>query len=121
MPADYRIDASERIVYCRAWGVLTNHDLETHRAALYADPAFRPDLAQLYDFTAVTKLEITADALRNLAETTRFSPTARRALVASTDLAFGMARMYSLMTQFEFVEVFRDEASAMRWLRSATA
>jgi hypothetical protein len=122
MPADYRIDRSERVIYSRAWGVLTDQELAANRAALYADPDFEPDLAQLYDFTDVTEVQITSPALRELASTTRFSPDARRAVVVSTDVAFGMARMYSIVSGREgFIQVFRDRASAVQWLVSAGA
>ena len=122
MPADNRIDRSKRIVYSRAWGVLTDEDLKSNRAALFADPGFEPNLSQLYDFTNVTEVRITSEALLSLAMTSRFSPTSRRAVVVSSDEAFGMARMYSILSgREELIQVFRDRASAMQWLDSGNA
>jgi len=119
MPADYRIDRSERVVYSRAWGVLTDQDLADNRAALFADPAFEPDLAQLYDFTDVTEVKVSSMALLRLSLTSRFAPTARRAAVSS-DVAFGMARRYSILSGREqLIQVFRDRSSAIQWLNSA--
>jgi hypothetical protein len=119
MPAEYRIDRSRRVVYSRAWGVLTDQDLAANRAALFADPAFEPDLAQLYDFAEVTEIRVTSATLVGLARTSRFAPTTRRAVVVSSDEAFGMARMYSILgDREELIQVFRDRASAMRWLDS---
>ena len=117
MPADYRIDRSQRVVYSRAWGVLTYQELADNRAALFRDPAFEPDLAQLYDLTGVTDFEVSSMALLRHAMSSRFAPTARRAVVASRDETFGMARMYSILIgREELIQVFRDRASAMRWL-----
>jgi hypothetical protein len=122
MPAEYRIDLSKRIVYSRAWGVLTDRELADNRAALFADPAFAPDLSQLYDFTGVTELGIAATTLAGLAKSSRFSPNTRRAVVVGSDEAFGMARMYAILSdREETIQVFRDRASAVRWLESVSA
>ena len=122
MPADYRIDRLKGVVYSRAWGVLTDQDLEDNRAALFADPAFEPDLAQLYDFSQVSALRVTSAALQRLAPTSRFAPLARRAIVVGTDEAFGMARMYAILTgREEWIRVFRDRESATRWLEGGVA
>ncbi len=122
MPAEYRIDRSRHVVYSRAWGVLTDQDLADNRAALFGDPAFEPDLSQLYDFTDVTEVKVTSGALLRLALSSRFAPTVRRAVVVSTDEAFGMARMYSILSGREdLIQVFRDRASAVRWLDSVNA
>ena len=121
MPADYRIDRLKGVVYSRAWGVLTDQDLADNRAALFADPAFEPDLAQLYDFTDVSAIKVTSAALQRLALTSRFAPVALRAIVVSTDEAFGMARMYSILSgREETIQVFRDRESAVRWLESGS-
>ena len=122
MPADNRIDRSKRLVYSRAWGVLTDQDLTSNRANLFADPAFEPNLDQLYDFTDVTEVKITSEARLRMALTSRFAPTSRRAVVVSSDEAFGMARMYSILSGHEeLIQVFRDRASAMRWLDTMRA
>jgi len=115
MPADHRIDLNDRIVYSRAWGILSDEDLLSNNVA--ADPAFAPDLRQLYDLTDVTEIAVTAAGLRALAATSRFAPTARRAIVVSSDVVFGMSRMYAIISGHEeWVRVFRDRAAALAWL-----
>jgi len=122
MPADYRIDRSKRIAFSRAWGLFTDQELADNRAALFSDPAFEPDMAQLYDFTGVTEARISSAAIRRLAPTSPFAATARRALVVSTDEVFGMARMYAILSgREELIQVFRDRASALRWLEAPDA
>ena len=119
MPADYRIDPTRRIAYSRAWGILTDQDLAGNRAALFADPAFELDMPQLYDFSGITEIRVTPAAIRHLAPTSPFGQTARRALVVPTEEAFGMARMYAILTGHEeLIQVFRDRESAIRWLES---
>ena len=122
MPADFRIDRSKRVVYCRAWGVVTNQDLADNRVGLHADPAFEPDMAVLYDFADVTDVQVTSEALGRLAQTSHLVPTARQALVVSSDVAFGLARMYAILSGNEEQNlIFRDRASAVRWLESPPA
>ena len=119
MPVEHRFDLAQRIVFCRAWGALTDHDLQTYQAAVSADPSFDPDLGQLYDGTGITDLQITSAALVLLLKQTRFAATARRAFVVASDVTFGMARMYSLLSGHEStIRVFRDRESAIEWLRT---
>jgi hypothetical protein len=119
MPASYRIDEQEHIVYSRAWGTLTDADIVTNRNDLFRDPAFSPDLAQLYDFSGVTELALSTSTVRRLAGSSRFAATARRAIVVSTDVAFGMARMYALLSERseDSFRIFRSTAAADRWLK----
>jgi len=117
MPAEYRIDRSKRLVMSRAWGVLTDQDLVDNRTALFADPGFEPALDQVYDLSEVTEMKVSSTVLLHLAMSSRFSPTARRAVVVTSDVAYGMARMYAMLTGHEdTVQVFRDRPSADRWL-----
>ena len=119
MPAEYRIDPAERMVYNRGWGVFTDDDLAAGRAAMSADPTFHPEFDQLYDFTEVTDLRVSSRTLRELAATSPFATTARRAVVVSSEAAFGLARMYAIMAMREdLIQVFRDRESAMLWLKS---
>ena len=83
MPAEYRIDVAKRVVRCRAWGVLSDQDLEDYQAAVSADPAFESDLGQLYDGTDIMELQITSATLVGKLQKSGFAPNARRAFVPS--------------------------------------
>ena len=41
MPATYRIDPAQRIVYCRAWGIVTTEDVLDNQRAFADDPLLR--------------------------------------------------------------------------------
>ena len=119
MPAEYRIDRPRRTVYSRAWGILTDQDLIQNSAALYADPGFEAGLDQLYDFTEVTEVKVSSPVLLHLALSSRFAPTSRRAVAVSSDIAYGMARMYAILSGREdTIQVFRDRPSAVQWLEA---
>lgn len=120
MPATYVIDQDARLVLSRAWGTLTDADLVANRDAMVADPAFDPELAQLWDFSTVDRLEITGPGVRSLAMgVSPFALTARRAIFVPHDAAFGMARMFLLMRDHDAAgafQVFRDREHAIAWL-----
>jgi len=118
MPGGYSIDPARSLVLSRAWDVLSGADLSRHARTLASDPGFKPDFNQLCDFRDVTEVRADAAAIRELAALNPFGAGARRALVVSSDVVFGMARMYQILTETspdEF-EVFRDLDEALKWL-----
>ncbi|MDF1503720.1 hypothetical protein [Roseisolibacter sp. H3M3-2] len=118
MPASYRILADARLVHSGASGALTGGEMIAHAAALAADPAFAPDYAQLTDFRAATRFETTPAEIRRLAELNPFDRTARRVGLVGSAVAFGLLRMYQILSETEDsgTLVTRDEAEAWRFL-----
>ena len=118
MPATFVIDHANRLVRSRAWGVLEEEDLAATQLGVRSDKQFDPMYRQIYDFSEVTEIRVSGERLRLLAYNSPFSPKAARAIVVNSDVAYGMARMYSLMGDRdpEFFRIFRDRESALRWL-----
>jgi hypothetical protein len=84
-----------------------------------SDPDFDPSFSQLGDLSAVTGIDITADEVRIVAETSMFSLTARRALVGDSPEVYGLARMFSILRDFRGdreIRVFRSRKEALAWL-----
>jgi len=75
------------------------------------------------DFIDVTDVKVTASGVREMTGLNPFGAGARRALAVSSDVAYGMARMYQIMRSDaqDEVEVFRDIDSALEWLGVADA
>ncbi|MBI1176096.1 hypothetical protein GC207_01510 [bacterium] len=118
MPGSYTILADARFVYSRAWGVLTDEELLEHAEALRRDPRFEPSFAQLADSREMTDLAVSPPGVRDLALRNPFGKGAKRALVARSPLAFGMARMFELVSHnsADEIKVVRDLAEAKAWL-----
>ena len=118
MPASFVIDHQHRIVRSKGWGVLVEADFMGTQRGLREDKQFDPTYRQIYDFSEVTSINISSSQLQSIAYASPFSPQARRAFVVSSDVAFGMARMYSLMGDRnpETLRIFRDRGSALSWL-----
>jgi hypothetical protein len=118
MPTTYRLAAGERLVYSRAWGVVTDEELAMHSRALRADPRFSPDFRQLQDLVEVTAWKVTVGGLRALAAINPFGTGGRRAVVVSGDVGFGLARMHESLRgdSPDALHVFRRMDEALAWL-----
>lgn len=118
MPGSYTIFPESRFVYSRAWGVLTETVLFAHSHMLARDPRFQSSFAQLSDLREVTDVAFSSAIVRDVAASSPFGAGARRALVVSSNLIFGMARMYEVLRENAADElmVFRDAPAALFWL-----
>lgn len=119
MALEYRLLVQHRVVVTVGTGTLAPEDFAHARRVARADPAFEPSFMQLMDFRRVTRVALDAESVAALANESMFRPGVRKAIVASTDVAFGLARMYEALADsrlHQSVEVFRDAAEALRWL-----
>jgi hypothetical protein len=118
MPASYTIDIDRKIVVSRIWGAATEDEIFDHGQRLRNDPQFRPDFRQLVDMSELTEIRVGSGVIREASRDQFFSPGVRRALVANSDAAFGMARMYAIASEDagQTIEVFRDINAAEAWL-----
>jgi len=124
MPSSYKIDKSRRLVSSEASGLVTMADLMAHQDKLASDPDFAADYSQLYDLTRVSTVNLTTNELRRLAQRSVFLPTTRRAMLVSTDLVFGLARMFEIYREIlgeTGIRVFRDHDEALAWVLGKSA
>ena len=96
MPGSYLIDVPNRIVFSRAWGLLSDQELIAHAQTLKADPRLEPGFRQVGDFMSVDALLLTSAAIRAVARDNPVPRDARRAIVVPNDEAYGMVRMFML-------------------------
>ena len=122
MPISYRIDGSRCLILTTVSESLTVDELLAHKAALLADPQFRPGLKELSDVRGVKSLTLGVADVRRLAgfdsEHKAELGAYKLALVARDDFVFGMARMYQQSTDENIsnVGVFRSVEQATEWL-----
>ena len=120
MAITYSIDPSSRLMLTRADGVVTFHDVNAH---LDVEQRNRDlDRPELIDACGATT-DLTSADIRRLVQragamlrTVDLGPTA---IVTTSDVVYGMARMYSILAEGVGVnvEVFRDMDAATKWLR----
>jgi|SRR5215208_7396877 len=99
-------------------GVVTNEEAHDHNQRLRSDHQFDPTYRQLVDLTGITDIRINTPTVTAAAQEQKFAPGTRRAFVASSDVAYGMARMFALRAEAagQTIEVFRDRRTAEDWL-----
>ena len=119
MPADYKIDTSQRMVFSIAYGNLTDEDVYSVLNRLRKDPDFDPGFSQLLDCTNVTNIdELSTEAIYALAEKNPFGIGSRRAFVAPQNPEYNTLRIYELLTTVhpDVVVVFKDMEEAYEFL-----
>jgi len=99
--------------------VLTDNESVEHYQGMADDPAFRPTFRQVCDLRDVVEIDVSAAAIRDLAQSSIFAAGVQRAFVAPQDALYGLARMLQAFVELEGTEigVFRSMAEAEEWLR----
>jgi hypothetical protein len=120
MPISYRVDAAAKRMYSFAHGLVTFDELLEHIDAESGKPA--ASYPEIFDCTGATT-NITARDIRALAERRRLiaerQPAAAVAIVAPTDIFFGLFRVFDVLTdEIRPLQVFRTVAEAEKWLDS---
>jgi hypothetical protein len=122
-PIEFSYDVESRIRTATFRGVVGDRDLLTAYEELLRDPDYAPEAHDLVDLRRVERFEVTTEALRRLIDMfrpiDRLGHRTRLAIVAGSDHAYGMGRMYEMMRGDdvpEEIEVFRDMDAALRWL-----
>ena len=123
MPSDFMIDSARGVVFSKGWGVFTPEDYFDHLARLQSDPRFDPRFHQVVDCRAITVMALTSKQVAELADRTGFAVQSRRAFVVSTDLQYGLSRVFAAHREMgggQDVGVFRTMEDALAWLNLPT-
>jgi len=118
LPVSYLIDQNQRIVFSFLSGSVTETEVHEHNRTLRTDPDFNPSYRQLVDCTGVTEILIGTATINAVSQHQFFAPGTRRAFIATSDVAFGLARMFALQAEGsgQTIEVFRERRVAEEWL-----
>lgn len=118
MPGSYLIDLDRRIVFTRAWGLLSDKEIIAHAETLRTDSRFQPTFRQIGTFIETSSLLLTSAAIRSVAENNPFPRDARRSFVVTTEVAYGLARMFMLYLDADPKQfgIFREIGPALEWI-----
>jgi hypothetical protein len=114
----YKIDQARRVVITRGWGVLSARELFDVTSRILLDPRFDPTYRSLGDLREVTEVTVDTLATAQTAASPLFAAGTRRAIVATADAVYGMARMFASFAERsgQEVRIFRDLQPAEEWL-----
>lgn len=123
MPVAYQIDHTQSLIHTKCVGNINLEEVLGHFDELEQDPDCPPMLDVLLDFSEMQAIPDTdqlmavADRMRHVAHRVRFGACA---IIAKSDIIFGIARMYAVYAEphFTTVRVFRDYIQAEFWLNS---
>ena len=123
MPVEHSIDHDERLVFSRAFGAIDDQDLLNQRRRLTAHPRFEPHFDQLFEFTEVVDVQLSAYGVALLADRQPFGPHSRRAFVTTADsrAAQQMLGVYERLDEKypDELRAYFDGVKAARvWLQS---
>ena len=94
----FDFDARSNILRLTLEGHVTEEVLFDAYAAMARHAASRPACRGIADVTRVTKFDVSANAVRRLAESPPAIPTKQmRVFVASTNFVYGLARMFQML------------------------
>jgi hypothetical protein len=101
MPVEVRLDRENRICCVCGWGSLSDDDLligQAHIRDLFYQGVLDAGWAQLQDYTAVTDADaVSLTGMQIIAACIPWPREAIRAIVAPSDVTFGLARMYQIL------------------------
>jgi hypothetical protein len=115
----YQVDRQRRIVFAHASGVVTIGEMLSARRKLAANPDFDESFPVVADLREVTQFGFGAEELRHFAEMTKAQHSRITALVVSTTVEYGFARMFQTLrdnADYPGGEIFRDMEAAIRWV-----
>jgi len=121
MPMRFTIDPVRKVVFTTVWDEMTEQDVRDHQERLLRDPQFDPEYSQLIDATGLKTVRLTSLSTDRLLRSRPFGRKARCAVIAESDLAYGISRMVELHCEMQGIPFrgFRKRAEAEAWLFGA--
>jgi hypothetical protein len=122
MPITHRYDPALRTLFIEFSGEVSETELVDTARKLASDPTIPPGHRELVDLTGIHQTDVTATTLRRVAqiyaERDKRPEDSRVAIVASTDLFYGLSRMYEAFREPSALQirVFRELGEARAWL-----
>jgi hypothetical protein len=121
MPVIYDIDKTQGIIVTRCVGDVKLGQVIGHFESLIQDPDCPPKLDVLLDLTECLsipenyELQPVSDKIGSVRKKVKFEACA---IVVSSDLMYGMARMFLVFAdeRFQVAQVFRSANDAKKWL-----
>lgn len=126
MGVDLHYDRDKGILYARLVGEVSVEDLRPLLETITTSEEYPPDVPTLWDVREASFAGADRAMFDRLIASRKLHParaSAKIAAVVSGDLAYGLARMYELLSATrrlpQRIRIFRDMNEAERWLRES--
>ncbi len=132
MPAKHEIQIDEKIIVTKWDGVATDNDFIAVLKAYQKNIQTKSEhkgFNEVFDCTGITKIKITTNGLKKISristETDSDILKTKLAFIVSSNLAYGLVRMYDAFRSFEKkqtkeIRVFKVESEAFDWVQNNT-
>lgn len=123
MPIQLHYDKTNNILLATASGRLTLADLQQTGQTIVSSTEYSPHVDTLWDLRNVDARNIDREFLNNLVglrqQQFKIRQDAKLALVANSNLNFGLSRMYEMMSGElqQATHVFKNIDAALAWLK----
>lgn len=117
VPIQSRIFTDEKLVFTKAYGVITGEDILQNQQRLVADPDFSRDYRQLWHAGGATAVKVNYGVMSQLQYS--YEADVRRAIFTATTHSFGVGRMFETLRSDEHggsLKVFKDLDAALEWI-----
>jgi hypothetical protein len=119
MPYSVRLDRDRMLIAIALNGDVGDEELRSLSRDARAHPEMAAGIAILYDCSGVASVAVTRELVHDLGIRAR-NDTNRVAFVAPSPVAFGLARMYQIVSGGEGrMQIFADRAQAIEWLKGS--
>jgi hypothetical protein len=120
MPFSFDVDGAARVLHVQAVGKVTDTELIDFMARLRREVAFVTGYPILCNCSLLTSVSISSNLIESLARSLK-SRTNIVAVIAPNAAAFGLARMYQILSDPDEarIHVFARAEEAMAWLNAS--
>jgi len=129
MPANHSIDNQAHLIITTWQGEARDVDLIEALKKYQAEIQNHPDYIaynELVNFSNVTGIKLTTEGIKNIgkmaSKTDKHEMHRKLAFIVSSNLAFGLARMYEAYRSFsktanKEIRIFKNEKDALEWIK----
>jgi hypothetical protein len=119
MPYTYTVDSKKDVLFIRAEGKIDDQETISLACSIASNVKYHPGMRSFTDLTEVTRNGLSRESLAQIGKILRFSPRARRVIVAGNATNYGVSRMYQTYCDINGVpspEIFRTREEALAYL-----
>jgi len=123
MPIDLKYDRAVKILHATIREHISPDEFSDATKEMISSDEYPPDVKVLWDARSIKKLPFDMNVMMEFIEIRKKYPErgkARLAIIVSGDFAFGISRMYEMLSSHlpQNIMIFKDYDQGKQWLQS---